>query len=406
MPPSAKEQKMKAAAAQKKIEDKTFGMKNKNKSKQVQQQIAVMKQTAGIAADKDRGKGDKERKAAEDAMNAVLFKEAVTKKELARRALEKAKEKAEKAEKAKAAEKRDIYTDMRDVPKELDDMSTWDDAKLKEVVDSKKGGQGERCKTDIICKFFLDAVEKRTYGWFWTCPNGGDKCQYRHALPEGYVLKRDKVDEVVDQGPRLEEVLEEKRKALTGTRTPVTLERLQEWLAKKKAVVAAAEAETLEAARKQYAKGKAAGVTGRMLFDIDKSLFVDDAAASGDKYVREDSEDEDEGEEGEGERSAAGSGAAGGAGASSSGALPAAERGTVAASTPAVGGGSMDGSAYSMNYADSACTGGATGSSSSAPVDLNAPAPGEPAAPSTAVDVTDIDESLFLDEDLPDDDEL
>ena len=32
----------------KKIEDKTFGMKNKNKSKQVQQQIAMMKKTAGV----------------------------------------------------------------------------------------------------------------------------------------------------------------------------------------------------------------------------------------------------------------------------------------------------------------------------------------------------------------------
>ena len=67
---------MKAAAAAKKIEDKTFGMKNKNKSKQVQHQIAVMKQTAGIGQDKAKDKADKDRKAAEDAMNAVLFKEA------------------------------------------------------------------------------------------------------------------------------------------------------------------------------------------------------------------------------------------------------------------------------------------------------------------------------------------
>lgn len=36
-----------------------------------------------------------------------------------------------------------------------------------------------------VCKYFLDALEKRLYGWFWVCPNGGDKCQYRHALPPG-----------------------------------------------------------------------------------------------------------------------------------------------------------------------------------------------------------------------------
>jgi hypothetical protein len=26
------------------------------------------------------------------------------------------------------------------------------------------------------------------YGWFWECPNG-ENCQYRHALPPGFVLK-------------------------------------------------------------------------------------------------------------------------------------------------------------------------------------------------------------------------
>lgn len=40
-----------------------------------------------------------------------------------------------------------------------------------------------------VCKFFLEAVEKKQYGWFWECPNGGKNCHYRHALPPGYVLK-------------------------------------------------------------------------------------------------------------------------------------------------------------------------------------------------------------------------
>jgi hypothetical protein len=26
------------------------------------------------------------------------------------------------------------------------------------------------------------------YGWFWECPNG-DQCHYRHALPQGFMLK-------------------------------------------------------------------------------------------------------------------------------------------------------------------------------------------------------------------------
>ena len=34
-------------------------------------------------------------------------------------------------------------------------------------------------RTNIICKHFLDAVEKRQYGWFWQCPNGNKECKYR-----------------------------------------------------------------------------------------------------------------------------------------------------------------------------------------------------------------------------------
>lgn len=32
-------------------------------------------------------------------------------------------------------------------------------------------------------------MEKKQYGWFWVCPNGGKECHYRHALPPGYILK-------------------------------------------------------------------------------------------------------------------------------------------------------------------------------------------------------------------------
>lgn len=60
----------------------------------------------------------------------------------------------------------------------------------------------------IVCKFFIEAIETQKFvfyscvvvaqvlirclcrfGWFWECPNGGEKCQYRHALPPGFVLK-------------------------------------------------------------------------------------------------------------------------------------------------------------------------------------------------------------------------
>ena len=89
-----------------------------------------------------------------------------------------------------------------------DDMSTWDEAKLREVV-SRKGNP--KATTDIVCKHFLAAVETGKYGWFWECPEGGDKCKYRHALPPGFVLKSQKKKEEEDaknQEISLEEFLE------------------------------------------------------------------------------------------------------------------------------------------------------------------------------------------------------
>lgn len=54
-----------------------------------------------------------------------------------------------------------------------------------------------------VCKHFLDAVEKKQYGWFWTCPNGGKDCHYRHALPPGYVLKSQMKALLEEEGEKL-----------------------------------------------------------------------------------------------------------------------------------------------------------------------------------------------------------
>lgn len=85
-------------------------------------------------------------------------------------------------------EKRSLYTDTRDgddadEEKRKDDMVNWDEEKLRSVVLSKHGNP--RTTTDKVCKYFIDAVENGKYGWFWTCPNGGDKCMYKHSLPPG-----------------------------------------------------------------------------------------------------------------------------------------------------------------------------------------------------------------------------
>jgi hypothetical protein len=115
------------------------------------------------------------------------------------------------------ASKIDLYSDPRD----------------------RNGRQPER--TDIICQHFLDAVEKNLYGWFWECPNNGNKCVYTHALPQGYVLERERKEMEKarlmgddDDELTLEEKIEEERAALPSTGlTPVTLASFQDWKVRK-----------------------------------------------------------------------------------------------------------------------------------------------------------------------------
>lgn len=264
--------------------DKTFGMKNKKGNKN-QQMIAQQKKMQSGGDDYEKQKL-KEKKAAEDALNMVLFTEAKKKNEL-KRAAEAA---CAKKQEEKAPDKRNIYEDSREA-KEKDSMDSWDEEKLRAVIE-KKGGGGERVKSEIVCKHFLDAIEKRSYGWFWECPNGGDKCQYRHCLPAGYVLKSE-AKEVVKTEVLLEDIIEEKRKAIT-TRTPVTLERLQVWLQAKKDRQAAEQDKKMEEAKEQYKKGKRPVISGRALFTIDPSLFVDDDAAGGVDFERDGGDDDDD----------------------------------------------------------------------------------------------------------------
>ena len=123
-------------------------------------------------------------------------------------------------------------------------MDEWDDAKLAEVV-SKKHGAEKGNSTDIICKYFLDALDNNKYGWFWSCPNGGT-CMYKHALPKGYVLKKDqKRQEKERQEISIEDLIEKERAALsTGNLTKVTLQTFVAWKKKKLKEKEAAEKKT------------------------------------------------------------------------------------------------------------------------------------------------------------------
>lgn len=108
---------------------------------------------------------------------------------------------SEEEEEEEDTGKIDLYTDQRDQLYKNEDMAGWDQDTLEKAIAEKEKHNKHKNKTDKICKFFLEAVEKKKYGWRWVCPNGTE-CIYKHCLPQGYVFKtEEKVEEVVDNTP-------------------------------------------------------------------------------------------------------------------------------------------------------------------------------------------------------------
>lgn len=84
-----------------------------------------------------------------------------------------------------------------------------------DIYSDPRAKLGKMPDTIITCTHFIAAVEKDLYGFNWLCPKGGDECQYRHMLPQGYVLDRDsKKGPEEDDDMTLEEHIEEDREKL------------------------------------------------------------------------------------------------------------------------------------------------------------------------------------------------
>lgn len=316
--PSKKtEQKQKAKI----IEDKTFGLKNKNKStkvnkyvQQVEKQVKEAGQNRKAAKEADAVKAERERKKLEEKEKlemAALFKPVVSQPKVAFGvdpktvlcAFWKASGTCQKGDKCKfshdtAVERKsakiNLYEDSRDAErqaKEADTMDQWDQDKLEQVVQKKHHGPGIQTTTDIVCKFFLDAIEQRKYGWFWECPNGGDKCKYRHALPPGYVLKRDMPKAADGDEPTisLEEFLETERFKI-DKKTPVTADTFAKWKQERKAKAAEEAAKAAKTREAEVKAGRLGHVSGRDLFTYSPDLFRDDDEAMDVDYTARDDE--------------------------------------------------------------------------------------------------------------------
>ncbi|KFD47334.1 hypothetical protein M513_11792 [Trichuris suis] len=208
------------------------------------------------------------------------------------------------------AVKRSIYVDRRDM--QNDNIDNWDEETLKEVL-KKKHGEADKNKsaTTIICKFFLQALEESKYGWFWECPNG-DKCIYRlqinslyifkyiracrHAVPPGFVLKKDRVKPTEDKEViSLEELIEKERAALGDNLTKVTLETFLKWKEGKRKELLKRRAEEEKRKRNEYKSGRDTGLSGRELFTYNPDLMrQDDEEADEMEYVvAKENEEED-----------------------------------------------------------------------------------------------------------------
>ncbi|KAG8374269.1 hypothetical protein BUALT_Bualt11G0114000 [Buddleja alternifolia] len=276
MPP--KQAKADVAKKQKQVEDKTFGLKNKNKSKNVQKYVQSLKQSV-------QPKPDAAKISAQNLMNDIMCVSGVDPKSIICEHFKVGQ--CAKGYKCKFShdlnvqrkgEKIDIYSDKRDDEEPMED---WDQEMLEKVIASKSNEYNKNKPTDIVCKHFLDAVEKKQYGWFWVCPNGGQECHYRHALPPGYILKSQMkalLEEERDKIP-IEEEIENQRAKVTTT-TPMTTDLFMQWKMKKM------EERDAGLAAQRADRAKNDRMSGRELFLSDASLFVDDAEAY-DEYQRE-----------------------------------------------------------------------------------------------------------------------
>ncbi|XP_013782388.1 zinc finger CCCH domain-containing protein 15-like [Limulus polyphemus] len=305
MPPKKKPNEPGKKADQKKkekiIEDKTFGLKNKKGAKnqkfiqQVQHQVKFGNQSGRkVEQLKQVGKKDEKKKEAEE-LNQI-FKPVTTQK------VEKGIDpksvlcafykqgQCKKGDKCKfshdvsierKSEKKNIYFDVRDE----DSMENWDEAKLKEVVETKHGeADKKKPPTNIV-----------SYGWFWDCPNGGDKCHYRHALPPGFVLNKDKKkNQEKKDDISLEDLVEKERAALGSNLCKITFETFLAW--KKKKIQDKKEKAQVEQDRKkaEFKAGHHIGLSGREMFTFNPELALevqmDEDEAAYDLLPREDDE--------------------------------------------------------------------------------------------------------------------
>lgn len=242
----------------KEAKDLTFGMKNKNKSKKIQQFESQI-QNKNVNQEKLLNQQYEEKrmkkaleeeqkllsaihgkvvpKKSEETKICQFFKVGLCNKgknckyshDLAQEA-----QKEEAKQEAQMSDKIDLFTDQRQILFSInkDNINNWDQKKLEEVIEYNQRDCMQYVTSAKICQHFLQAVENKVYGWMWQCPNGA-KCQYKHCLPEGYVFKSQQEETktvAVTDDSLLIDKIDQQRNCLSTKTTPMTKERFDHWL--------------------------------------------------------------------------------------------------------------------------------------------------------------------------------
>jgi hypothetical protein len=343
------------------VEDKTFGLKNKNKSKKVQQYVQQVQNVARAAKsggevrtadwyaaqEAKRKKEKEEKKQLEKEMLALLGKEygGMTAKQK-----KKDEEDKKKEEEKKRAEMAAQYEHDFSVPITTLDQVFRVDGKATvtrvcgELVfkDNLVSRTKDGTKECVYCKLADGSTRLplpvTLIGWTpSTCNvkqgavvdirdavamvrgdvvdleviNGvGTVVEASPSLAEHILSMKREAEELRERGGiPIEELIEEQRAKLKSSElTPLTAERFLEWKAKKLKIKQDAKDKERQELEAKHAKSGANVLSGRALFAYDPTLFKDDDAAE-DKYeVPEDQqqssggeEEEEDGESGESE---------------------------------------------------------------------------------------------------------
>eukprot|EP00441_Pelagodinium_beii_P031883 CAMPEP_0197624896 /NCGR_PEP_ID=MMETSP1338-20131121/4400_1 /TAXON_ID=43686 ORGANISM="Pelagodinium beii, Strain RCC1491" /NCGR_SAMPLE_ID=MMETSP1338 /ASSEMBLY_ACC=CAM_ASM_000754 /LENGTH=353 /DNA_ID=CAMNT_0043195149 /DNA_START=31 /DNA_END=1090 /DNA_ORIENTATION=+ len=292
--------KAKQAQREKIAVDKTFGQKNKNKSKVVQKYIKSITSNAAGApkggkeqADRD-AKDQKQKELQKAALMNSLFNMATDKKGRAFDpvAKKKAKEAEEQAIAAGSKLKEEVKKEIVEGIANSIQMTNPKGVRMSElgghpIIQALKTKHADVFKTLQIL-LFIKANDKI----YWVDDPDNNNPMVR-------CLEDVEAEVAPDERP-IEEIIEERRAALPPGGTPVTLETFKAWKETREAErLAQVETDRQKSAKKDGTKGLV-GMSGRDLFTYDASLFVDDdGAVSADEYdEREEDPEDDEDDDG------------------------------------------------------------------------------------------------------------